>query len=71
MKHNVDYTRGESHPKHKLTEQDVMNIRYAYYDGAKQEYLAKKYGVKQPLISRIVNGQTWNHLPVLGGRKNA
>lgn len=71
MKRSLDSIKGENHPKHKLTEHDVMDIRYEYYDGAKQEYLAKKYGVQQPLISRIVNGQTWNHLPVLEGRKNA
>ena len=64
------YPRGEDHIWHRLTEADVMEIRKAYYEGTKQDELAERYGASQCTISKIVNGYTWAHLPVLPDRKS-
>ena len=58
------YPHGEDHKEHKLTAEAVMDIRKQYKEGIKQEWLAQKYGVAQGLISKIVNGHVWQHLPM-------
>lgn len=64
VKREGNYPHGEEHRKHKLTSDDVMEIRRLYKEGTKQEWLARQFGVRQALISKIVNGHTWQHLPV-------
>lgn len=55
--------RGEKHSNSKLTEQDVFAIRKAYEAArATQTDLAKKFGVDQALISRIVRRLIWRHV---------
>ena len=61
---NGNYPRGENHKEHKLTEANVLEIRKLYKEGVKQEWLARQFGVRQALISKIVNGHTWQLLPV-------
>ncbi|AYD87073.1 HTH DNA binding protein [Mycobacterium phage NicoleTera] len=49
--------RGPTRPnRKKLTEQEVRDIRDAYYGGARQKDLAAKFGVNPATISRTVRG---------------
>ncbi len=48
--------RGEDHPDHKLTRQQVAEIRSS---NLSQYKLAKIYGVDQSNISRIKSGKAW------------
>lgn len=55
--------RGETHPRAKLTDEQVREIRRRYTGGwGEQTQLAKEYGVSQMLISQIVRGDIWSHL---------
>lgn len=50
-------TSGPDRPnRHKLTEQEVKDIRDAYQSGMRQRDLAENYGVNPATISRIVRG---------------
>lgn len=52
--------RGTEHPSHKLTEQDVREIRASYDPGwVGYRELAEQYGVSFQLIARVVNRTTW------------
>ena len=54
---------GEDLPQAKLTEKQVLQIRKDYnLKGIKQIALAKRFGVRQDQISRIVNGLRWRHV---------
>ncbi|ASZ75389.1 hypothetical protein PBI_JOSHKAYV_49 [Mycobacterium phage JoshKayV] len=47
--------RGPSRPnRKKLTKEQANDIRDAYFGGAKQNWLARQYGVNPATISRIV-----------------
>ena len=48
----------------KLTDPQIFEIRSAHAAGVSQPELAKRYGVVQSNISRIVNGRTWLHVSV-------
>ena len=63
-KREGNYPHGEDHVKHKLTDKAVLEIRRQYKEGVKQEWLAQKYGIAQCLVSKIVNGNVWSHLPL-------
>jgi predicted XRE-type DNA-binding protein len=53
-------TPGETHHNAILTQEDVLQIRDLYATGSYSQYmLADKFGVQQPQISRIVNGERW------------
>lgn len=63
--HRLDCARGERNKAHKLTREDVIEIRRIYVKGDLQfgqSALAKKYGVKHPSIAAIVNGKSWKHI---------
>lgn len=46
----------------KLTRRQVNSIKKKYAGGKTSQYeLAKKYGVNQSVISRVVNLRSWNH----------
>lgn len=62
------YHHGEDHVEHKLTDKEVLEIRQLAEDGAKQIWLAKKYGVSQATVSKIINGFVWQHLFTNGGQ---
>jgi hypothetical protein len=49
----------EDNGNHKLTLEDVRDIRRAYELGFYQRELAEAYGVHQTAISSIVRGATW------------
>lgn len=54
---------GETHPMHKLTDKDVLDIRKRYREGkAKQQELADEYGVVQSTIGVIVRRKNWVHI---------
>ena len=55
---------GEQNGQHKLTQNDVNEIKESYIKGSLMfggKALAKKYGVTPATISRIVNNKRWNH----------
>lgn len=49
----------------KLTDKQVLTIRWRYaHTGLTQKGLAAQYGVAQQLVSSIVRGERWPHLPL-------
>lgn len=58
-------TRGQDHPGAKLSDDDVMEIRLLSSLGTKRKILCIGYDVGDGMISQIVSGNTWKHLPVL------
>lgn len=55
--------KGESHGRHILTEEQVLEIRRRWTAGERpQGALAKAFGVCRPLISMIVNRKNWTHI---------
>ena len=56
--------RGELHGRHKLTSQQVAEIRARYERGrVRQADLAREYGVSQTQVGRIVRGRNWAEGP--------
>ncbi len=53
---------GEKHPRSKLTEKDVLEIRAAVTNGASRMALAKQFGVGKTAIDKIVRRHTWSHI---------
>lgn len=56
---------GEKHGMHKLTENEVLQIRNEYVKNSKDKSLHKladKYGVDWCTIQAIVTGKLWKHL---------
>lgn len=54
---------GEEHHLHKLTIQDVKDIRAWYAKGdVTYAEIAAHYGVRQPTIGSIVRGEAWKHV---------
>ena len=54
--------RGEDNPMARLTEADVLDMRYKWAAGWKQTEIARHYGVRQTDVSRIVNRKAWVHV---------
>lgn len=55
--------RGERLPQHKLTEEDVRNIRSFYSAGKwNMNDLAYIYSVSNTAIKRIIHRKTWAHV---------
>lgn len=50
---------GENASWHKLTWEDVDEIRRLHLAGASQRELARRYPVSRPRIRKILNGQAW------------
>lgn len=62
--HGTD-SRGIKHVSSKLTEAQVLQIRYTYRQGGTtQKALGAEYGVSGRNISGIVRGKQWKHLPL-------
>jgi hypothetical protein len=52
--------RGEQHPRAKLTESAVAEMREAYARGGiSQASLARRYGVAHSLIHRVLHNESW------------
>jgi hypothetical protein len=60
--HFVKTSRGEAHPRAKLTAQEVRMIFKRYRMGAKIGPLAREYQVNRTIISNIVNGKAWKEI---------
>lgn len=54
--------RGTNNGSARLTDEQVIDIRRQYADGATQLALAALFKVSQPLISQIVRRKVWTHL---------
>lgn len=50
---------GETHPRARLTESQVNQIRLEYGSGRSQRDLSHRYGVSQTAISNIITGKRW------------
>jgi hypothetical protein len=59
--------RGEKSVMAKLTEVSVVDIRRDAAAGVRQSVLARKHGVTQQAIYRIVKRLCWKHVPANGG----
>lgn len=58
--------RGEANGRAKFTEKEVMAIREAYAnEDVSQRDLAKKFDTTQTVISKIIAGKLWGHLPLV------
>jgi hypothetical protein len=60
--HRERRPRGVAHPKAKLTEDQVREIRRRSIEGESQRHLARAYGVGKNAIQGIVEGVTWRHI---------
>ena len=56
-------SRGEQRWSAKLTETQALDVLAAYRMGASARELATRMGLPTPLIRRLINGETWKHLP--------
>lgn len=59
-------TAGEKNANHKLTNEQISEIRRRYgfwgKGGETSTALAKEFGVRQSMISSIVGGKNWKHI---------
>lgn len=53
---------GESHPRAKLSNQQVMDIKTRRAAGESSISLASEYGIKRGTVNVIVSGKNWRHL---------
>jgi hypothetical protein len=53
------HPRGETHPKARLTEQQVREIRALQAAGVYQRVIAEQYGMSRPQIAAITSGRSW------------
>lgn len=53
---------GESHPCSKLTEEQVRMVRHLLSIGMPATQIAKRYGVSDRAIGKILHGDTWTHV---------
>jgi len=61
--HKNRNTKGEAHGLSKLTDDDVLDIRYKYSTGFwTQTKLALEFGVDQSTISDVVRRTIWKHI---------
>lgn len=56
------FVKGESHPMSKLSDEDVVRIKYLCSHGASSTVVGKEYGIGMTQVRRIVNGDSWKHL---------
>ena len=54
--------RGSNHPRSKLTETNVLDIRQELKKGKSYKELAEKHGVHCDTIGNIKNRKTWKHI---------
>jgi len=65
----INHQRGEKHPRAKLTDADVVYLRSHHVPGAhvgpfSRHELARKFGVSNTVITRAVQGKSWDYLPI-------
>ena len=54
--------RGEQNASAKLTESDVIDIRWLHSQGVKKITLQREYDVTWPTITSVVNRTSWTHI---------
>ena len=54
--------KGSKHPKTKITEVDVLQMRQMRGRGAMVKTIAEAYGMKRRAVSAICTGKTWRHV---------
>jgi predicted DNA-binding protein YlxM (UPF0122 family) len=54
--------RGESHPKSKLTTEQVLEIRDLYSKGFSTNVISRNYKVSTWNVEEIVKRKTWTHI---------
>jgi len=54
--------RGESHPKSKLTTEQVIQIRDLYSKGFSTNVIARNYKVSTWNVEEICKRRTWTHI---------
>jgi DNA-binding NarL/FixJ family response regulator len=54
-------TRGETNI-HKLTSEEVLEIRRLLREGLYQHVIARQFGISQSVVSEIKNRKAWAHL---------
>jgi len=54
--------RGESHPRAKLTSEQVKQIRDLYSKGFSTNVIARNYKVSVWNVEEIVKRKTWTHI---------
>jgi len=60
---SYNHCKGESNVTHKLTEQDIRDIRYKKKClKHKLHQLAKEYNITESYIGLIVQGKAWKHI---------
>ena len=57
--------RGESHPKAKLTSEQVRQIRELYSKGFSTNIIARNFKVSTWNVEEIVKRKTWTHIWLL------
>lgn len=57
--------RGITHPAHRLTEADVIEIRRQRLAGYTLTTIASRFGVSFPHVSAICSGDAWAHVPMV------
>ena len=64
----VDYSfrKGERNPAHKLTREQVHEIRLAFEAGTSKRSIAALYDISRPTVTAIVRGETWNDVALHG-----
>lgn len=60
--HNPIPKIGEEHHSSKLTEAQVLEIRYRLANGEKNIVLAKEFGVADTMIAKIKLRKSWKHI---------
>lgn len=56
------HAKGERHGNSRLKSEDIREIISLVEAGSTQAEVARKYGVDQSHVSRIVGGDSWSHL---------
>jgi len=54
--------RGESHPRAKLTSEQVLEIRDLYSKGFSTNIIARNYKISTWNVEEICKRKTWTHL---------
>ena len=68
FKNGHDLQIGSKHSQAKLTEQQVVDIRYQYrVKNINQTELGRRFGIRQATVSNIITGKLWSHV-VTGGK---
>lgn len=59
---SYEHYKGEAHGWHKLTNDDIREIRKLRASGVKEREVAKRFGVCRNTIGNIISGRSWSHV---------